>query len=67
MLFLSELVQSVIIHIVFCVTLPCKLRAEMGSGDLKSVSNKQPFAACLSLGALLGKPAFAEDHTAWRL
>lgn len=55
---------SVIIHCVFCVTLQCQVEAEIGSRDLNSVYNQQPFAACLSPDGLLGKPAFGEEHVA---
>lgn len=55
---------SVIIQFVCCVTLLCKVEAEIGSRDLSSVHNQEPFAACLSPDGLLGKPAFGEDHMA---
>lgn len=52
---------------MFCVTLQCKLEAEIGSRDLSSVYNQQPLAACLLPDGLFGKPAFGEDHMALNL
>lgn len=58
---------NVTIHFVFCVTLQCKVEAEIGNRDLNSVYNQQLFAACLSPDGLLGKPAFGEDCMALHL
>lgn len=46
------------------VTLQGKVEARIGSRDLYSVYNQQPFAACLSPDRLLGMPDFGENPVA---